>query len=67
MKLYTFEEITSFININEEKLLWKFLLSKDMKLKDVRFTFNSCAIGTAINIASAQGEILKDITDYDSW
>jgi len=67
MKLYHFEEVCHFLDRTEEKLLWKFLLSKEMKLKDVRFTFNSCSIGTATVVTTDNGRQLIDITDYFSW
>jgi len=67
MKLYHFEEVCYFLDKTEEKLLWQFLLSKEMKLKDVRFLLDSCSIGTAIFVTDESGKQLIDITDYSNW
>lgn len=67
MKLLHFEEVCHFLNKTEEKRLWQFLFSKEKKLKDVRFIFNSCPIGTAIFVTNKSGRQLIDITDYFSW
>ena len=67
MKLYNFEEISHILEREEEKLLWQFLSSKKIKLKDIRFMFKGCSIGTAIFVTSISGRELIDITDYYSW
>ena len=67
MQLYNFDQIYRFLTKEEEKSMWSFLFVNDMKLKNIRFFYKSCPIGSAIYISDEHGNQLVDITDYDKW
>jgi hypothetical protein len=67
MQLYNFDQIHRFLTIEEEKSMWAFLSDNDMKLKNIRFFYKSCPIGSAIFISDKNGNQLLDITDYSKW
>ena len=67
-QLYHFEDVESILNNEELKKMWNVLETKDLKLKNIRFSLHhGSGIGTNIFMVNKRGKTIEDITDYHSW